>query len=86
MEVDLPIKEKDKRSVQYDEQGNAVPARVQPTKELLSIKLIPREPDKTTRIDSQQRPKLAGRSTPFLQENVDILHGQLMTSWALTLA
>ncbi|KAL0444290.1 UNVERIFIED_CONTAM: hypothetical protein Slati_2151700 [Sesamum latifolium] len=49
MEVDPPSKESSKNSIPQDHQKGAVLARVQPAEELLSIQLVPGEPDKLSR-------------------------------------
>ncbi|KAK4382984.1 hypothetical protein Sango_2820400 [Sesamum angolense] len=72
MDVDPPSREKGKSPIQYDEQGNTVPACVLPTEELLSIQLISRESDTLTRIGSQLSPTLVGRLTTLLRENTDV--------------
>ncbi|KAL0427004.1 UNVERIFIED_CONTAM: hypothetical protein Slati_2875200 [Sesamum latifolium] len=45
-------REKGKNLTLYDEKGNKVPTRAQPTEELLSIQLVLEEPNNTTRISS----------------------------------
>ncbi|KAL0309068.1 UNVERIFIED_CONTAM: hypothetical protein Sradi_5849100 [Sesamum radiatum] len=71
MKVDLPSKENSKNSIRHDDQKGAIPAHVQPAKQLLSIQLVFGEPNKITKIGSQD-PILAGQLTIFLQQNVDV--------------
>ncbi|KAL0288014.1 UNVERIFIED_CONTAM: hypothetical protein Sradi_7111600 [Sesamum radiatum] len=59
MEVDLPSKKSSRSATQQEDQRGVVPARVQPTEELLSIQLVSGEPDKITKIGSQLSPTLA---------------------------
>ncbi|KAL0339313.1 UNVERIFIED_CONTAM: hypothetical protein Sangu_1453400 [Sesamum angustifolium] len=65
MKVDLPSKENSKNSIPHDDQKGAIPAHVQPGKQLLSIQLVFGEPNKIT-IGSQD-PILARQLTMFLQ-------------------
>ncbi|KAL0458640.1 UNVERIFIED_CONTAM: hypothetical protein Slati_0491200 [Sesamum latifolium] len=67
----LSCKESSRNSTQQDEQKGTIPAPVQPIEELLSIQLVPGEPDKITKIGSQLNPALVGQLTAFLQQNVD---------------
>ncbi|KAL0373374.1 UNVERIFIED_CONTAM: hypothetical protein Sradi_3253100 [Sesamum radiatum] len=72
MEVDIPNKESNKNFPQQEDQRGAVPTRVQPAEELLSIQLVPREPDKIIKIGSQLSLRLAGQLITLLQQNADI--------------
>ncbi|KAL2237694.1 UNVERIFIED_CONTAM: hypothetical protein Sindi_0961100 [Sesamum indicum] len=72
MEVDPPSKESSMDVTQQDSQKGAIPARVQPAEELLSIQLVPGEPDRISRIGSQLSPTLTGQLTVFLEQNVDV--------------
>ncbi|KAL0401994.1 UNVERIFIED_CONTAM: hypothetical protein Slati_4229300 [Sesamum latifolium] len=55
------------------------PAKVQPTKELLNIEVIPGSPDKTTRIGSHLREKAKEEIVSCLRHNVDIFAWHLKT-------
>lgn len=63
MEVDPPRNNKDKgkKPMQYDEHGNEIcdPAQVQPIEDLMSIQLVPGDPEKTIRVGSRLGPELA---------------------------
>ncbi|KAL0402032.1 UNVERIFIED_CONTAM: hypothetical protein Slati_4233100 [Sesamum latifolium] len=67
MDVDTPNPEDHESSPAQEEQRWATPTRVQLAEELMSIQLVSGEPDKTTKIDSQLNPTLAGQLTTFLR-------------------
>ncbi|KAL0373553.1 UNVERIFIED_CONTAM: Retrovirus-related Pol polyprotein from transposon.6 [Sesamum radiatum] len=72
MKVDIPNKESNKNFPQQEDQRGVVSARVQPAEELLSIQLVPGEPDKIIKIGSQLSPILVGQLTTFLQQNANV--------------
>ncbi|KAL0401869.1 UNVERIFIED_CONTAM: hypothetical protein Slati_4216800 [Sesamum latifolium] len=72
MEVDTPSQGDRGDLSPQEEQQSIIPARVQPAEEVMSIQLVPGEPDNTTKKGSQLIPTLAGQLTTFLQQNVDI--------------
>ncbi|KAK4397173.1 Retrovirus-related Pol polyprotein from transposon.6 [Sesamum angolense] len=72
MEVDNPNKESSRNPSQSEDQGGAVPTRVQPAEELLSIQLVPGESDQITKIGSQLSLVLVEQLTIFLQQNSDV--------------
>ncbi|KAL0418992.1 UNVERIFIED_CONTAM: hypothetical protein Sradi_1312700 [Sesamum radiatum] len=70
---------KDNEWVEEAKVTEGIPPKVQPIEELLNTELVPRDPEKTTRIGSQMKKTIREKTIQSLRHNMDIFAWTLRT-------